>query len=67
MKKFMPVEELARDERFNQITQADRMSDARSAVPANADQSRRSSNRLTPARADASDAARALMHGIFVG
>ena len=67
MKKFMPVEELARDERFNQITQADRMSDARSAVPANAESTRRSSNRLTPARADASDAARSLMHGIFVG
>ena len=67
MKKFMPVEELARDERFNQITQADRMADARSAVPANAESTRRSSNRLTPARADASDAARALMHGIFVG
>ena len=29
MKKFMPVEELARDERFNQITQADRMADGR--------------------------------------
>jgi len=66
MKKFMPVEELARDERFNQITQADRMADGRVALLADSEKSRRS-NRLTPARADASEAARALMHGIFVG
>jgi len=31
------------------------------------DTSKRSSNRLTPSRRDATDAARALMHGIFVG
>ena len=66
MKKFMPVEELARDERFNQITQADRMADGRNALIADSEKSRRS-NRLTPARPDASEAARALMHGIFVG
>ena len=49
MKKFMPVEELARDERFNQITQADRMADGRNALIADSEKSRRS-NRLTPAR-----------------
>jgi len=67
MKKFMPVEELARDDRFNQITQKDRMADGRSAYIPKAEKSRRTSNRLTPARPDASEAARALMHGIFVG
>ncbi len=67
MRKFFPVEELARDERFNQVTMKERMADPRSVVNANADQSRRSSNRLVPDRPDASAAARALMHGIFVG
>lgn len=67
MRKFLPVEDLARDERFNQITMNDRMADNRSAFSANSEQSRRSSNRLTPSRADASEGARSLMHGIFVG
>jgi uncharacterized ferritin-like protein (DUF455 family) len=67
MRKFFPVEDLARDERFNKITMRDRMGDPRSVVNANSDQSRRSSNRLTPSRPDASDGARSLMHGIFVG
>src|SRR5262249_43400840 len=35
--------------------------------PPPADEGRRSNPRLTPERRDASDAARALMHGIFVG
>lgn len=67
MRKFFPVEELARDERFNQVTMKDRMADPRSVVNPSGEQSRRSSNRLVPARPDASAAARALMHGIFVG
>ena len=67
MRKFFPVEDLARDERFNKVTMRDRMADPRSVVQPNADQSRRSSNRLTPGRPDASDGARSLMHGIFVG
>lgn len=67
MRKFFPVEDLARDERFHKITMRDRMGDPRSVVNANSDQSRRSSNRLTPSRPDASDGARSLMHGIFVG
>jgi len=67
MRKFFPVEELARDDRFNQVSMKERMADPRSVVNANADQSRRSSNRLVPSRPDASAAARALMHGIFVG
>ena len=67
MRRFFPVEELARDERFNRITMRDRMADPRTAMIGRKDGSRPSSNRLVPSRPDASDAARALMHGIFVG
>jgi len=69
MRQFFPVEELARDERFHKITMRDRMNDPRAGGGGNtnAEQSRRSSNRLTPDRRDASDAARSMMHGIFVG
>jgi uncharacterized ferritin-like protein (DUF455 family) len=67
MRKFFPVDDLARDERFYKLTMADRVGDPRSGLNLNSDQSRRSSNRLTPSRKDASDAARSLMHGIFVG
>src|SRR3954469_20122340 len=65
MRQFFPVEELARDERFHTISNRERMGDARTVLQSG-EQSRRS-NRLTPSRRDASDAARALMHGIFVG
>ena len=68
MKPFLPVGELARDERFHTVTMQERASDPRgSARQAATEQSRRSSNRLTPSRKDATDAARALMHGILVG
>ncbi|CAB4571289.1 MAG: DUF455 family protein [Actinobacteria bacterium] len=66
MRKFFPVEELARDQRFHQITMKDRMADPRSAL-GTATGERQRSNRLVPSRPDASQAARALMHGIFVG
>src|SRR5262245_36815767 len=62
MRKFFPVEELARDERFSQITMRDRLADPRATTSTSP-----RSNRLTPDRKDASEAARALMHGIFVG
>jgi uncharacterized ferritin-like protein (DUF455 family) len=65
VRKFFPVEDLARDERFNKITMRDRMADPRTALIAS--RSRSGSNRLVPSRPDSSDAARALMHGIFVG
>ena len=67
MRQFFPVEDLARDERFHKVTMRDRMADPRSFANLNADQSRRSSNRLVPERRDSADAARSLMHGIFVG
>ncbi len=69
MRKFFPVEELARDERFNKITMRDRMGDPRTALNVSTDASGKRTNnfRLTPGRRDASDGARGLMHGIFVG
>src|SRR6476659_10043027 len=69
MRQFFPVEELARDARFSTVTMRDRMTDppAAGAGDPNAAQFKRASNRLAPDRRDASEAARALMHGIFVG
>ena len=68
MRQFFPVEDLARDERFSQTDMATRLADTRSVVgQRKASKSRASSNRLTPERHDASDAARQLMHGIMVG
>lgn len=69
MRQFFPVEDLARDERFVQTNMAERMADTRTALDAEkkSAKSRGSSNRITPERHDASDAARGLMHGIMVG
>ena len=67
MRKFFPVEELARDERFNKVTMKDRMSDARTVPDVKTGPKARASNRLVPDRRDSADAARSLMHGIFVG
>jgi uncharacterized ferritin-like protein (DUF455 family) len=63
MRQFMPVDDLARDDRFSIISMRDRIDDRRASRPA----PNRRPGRLTPERRDASDAARALMHGIFVG
>lgn len=63
MKRILPVEELARDERFARVDLTSRMADGR--VPSEED---RIGNRsLTPDDPMSSDAARALMHGIFMG
>jgi len=67
MRKFFPVQDLARDERFNQATNEERMADPRGTNNASAIRKARSTNRLTPLRPDATDAARSLMHGIMVG
>jgi uncharacterized ferritin-like protein (DUF455 family) len=67
MRRFFPVAELARDERFVQITMAESTADTRTSLNLSSDQSRRSSNRLTPSRRDASESARSLMHAIMVG
>ncbi|MGH9138202.1 MAG: DUF455 family protein [Acidimicrobiales bacterium] len=66
MRKIFPVEELARDERFVRVKMTDRLADARSPRD-DKGKAKRGAGRLTPDRSDAPDAARALMHGIFVG
>jgi len=67
MRKFFPVDSLARDSRFSQITMAQSQADPRSAMLGPETQKRNRTSRLTPSRPDASEAARSLMHGIFVG
>ena len=67
MRKFFPVDSLARDSRFNQITMRQSQADPRSSLISSDTGQRPKSNRLAPSRPDASDAARSLMHGIFVG
>ncbi|HVN51929.1 MAG TPA: DUF455 family protein [Acidimicrobiales bacterium] len=64
MKRHMPVSELARDERFERMRIEDVVFDPRNAVQM-ADDKRGGGFR--PDNYDAPDAARALMHGIFVG
>jgi uncharacterized ferritin-like protein (DUF455 family) len=65
MRKIFPADMLARDDRFVRLTNEQRFMDPRS--PAGSRSNSRGAMRLTPDRPDASDAARALMHGIFVG
>ena len=60
MRTQIPPEALARDERFNRITTADRFADQR---PNGAGDDRR----MDPASAECADRARRQMHGIFVG
>src|SRR5437868_3994192 len=68
MRKFFPVEELARDERFERVSMKQRMADPRTVRSGSQDkEAPRQRLRLTPDRRDATDGARALMHGIFVG
>ncbi|HUW01862.1 MAG TPA: DUF455 family protein [Acidimicrobiales bacterium] len=63
MRKAFPVEDLARDDRFSRVPITERMADPRTV----GDRRTGGGGRLTPDRPDAPDAARALMHGIFVG
>ncbi len=63
MRKAHPVEDLARDERFVRVDIQERIGDPRSVKNSRM----RTQARLTPERPDSADAARALMHGIFVG
>ena len=68
MRKIFPAELLARDGRFTRIANEERFNDPRGQIGVAArDKSGRNPQRLTPDRPDAPDAARALMHGIFVG
>ncbi|MGK2950325.1 MAG: DUF455 family protein [Acidimicrobiales bacterium] len=68
MRKSFPVEDLARDDRFVRVPITERFNDPRSAATGvDSKGKKRGPGRLTPDRPDAPDAARALMHGIFVG
>jgi uncharacterized ferritin-like protein (DUF455 family) len=67
MKKMLPVEELARDDRFVRVSIFDRAGDPRSADNREEGKGRRGPQKLTPDRPEAPDAARSLMHGIFMG
>ena len=69
MRKIFPAELLARDGRFIRVSNEDRFNDPRGqlGLAASDKKSGRMPTRLTPDRPDAPDAARALMHGIFVG
>jgi uncharacterized ferritin-like protein (DUF455 family) len=67
MKRFLPVDELARDSRFHQITMRQAQADPRTVLAGQQGDRRPKTNRLTPDRPDASEGARSLMHGIFVG
>ena len=64
MKRHMPPSELARDERFERTQIEERIFDPRNAYAF--DRNARSSG-FDPANYESSDAARTLMHGIFVG
>ncbi len=61
MKKMLPVEELARDERFRHVRIEDTVFDPRNANPA------AQRNGMALDYVNASDNVRGLMHGIFVG
>jgi uncharacterized ferritin-like protein (DUF455 family) len=61
MKRMLPVTELARDARFERIRMEDTVFDPRNLNPA------AQTNGLLPSVRNASDNARGLMHGIFVG
>jgi uncharacterized ferritin-like protein (DUF455 family) len=63
MKRNLPVDELARDSRFERTNIEQQVFDPRNAALLT-DKSR---NRFRPMEYDAPDASRALMHGIFVG
>jgi len=62
MRKIFPADLLARDERFVRLTTEQRFNDPRSPGSRS---NPRGAMKLTPARADAPDAARALMHGRY--
>lgn len=63
MRKSFPTEDLARDERFHRVSQAERLNDPRT-IRRGAKNVRA---KLTPDLPSAPDRARSLMHGIFTG
>ncbi len=68
MRKLFPPELLARDGRFVRLSNEERFNDPRGPRGlAGGRPGKKGNNRLTPDLPEAPDAARALMHGIFVG
>src|SRR3954470_13383749 len=65
MKRILPVDELARDERFERIKIEDVVFDPRNATFRQSEKDNRQGFRIE--NPDAPDSARSLMHGIFVG
>jgi uncharacterized ferritin-like protein (DUF455 family) len=65
MKKFLPVTELARDDRFSWISEGDRFKDPRSGEQSNGNYQR--TGKMTSQGDDAPERSRSLMHGIFMG
>jgi uncharacterized ferritin-like protein (DUF455 family) len=65
VKRILPVDELARDERFERIKIEDVVFDPRNAT--SFEKAKERAQGFRPENADAPDAARGLMHGIFVG
>src|SRR5436309_6115594 len=65
MKRFLPVHELARDERFSWVKEEERFGDPRQGEQRNGNYQRTGRFALTDA--DSPDRARSLMHGIFMG
>src|SRR2546426_6176400 len=65
MKRFLPVFELARDDRFAWIHESERLGDPRQGELNTGNYQR--TNRFSPDDESAPDRARALMHGIFMG
>ena len=63
MKQILPVEELARDARFEKIKIEEVIFDPRGAAQSTKDRQ----SGFKPTDAEAPDAVRGLMHGIFVG
>jgi uncharacterized ferritin-like protein (DUF455 family) len=66
MKRFLPVDEIARDTRFRWIKDSERAADPRQGELGNGNY-QRTPNRFSPETEDAPDRTRQLMHGIFMG
>ena len=65
MKKFLPVTELARDDRFQWISEGERFRDPRNDTRGNGNYQR--TGKMRRHGDDAPERARSLMHGIFMG
>ncbi|HEX2849122.1 MAG TPA: DUF455 family protein [Acidimicrobiales bacterium] len=65
MRRHLPVQELARDDRFTWIHESERFRDPRNGVQSNGNYQR--TGKMTPKDPEGPERARSLMHGIFMG